>query len=391
MNSLNFLGKQLLVHFIWIIPAIYLCWGHFTLSLFLFSTLVTYFFLIWTKWRSGDYVAMKKGPWIIWATYYLAICAFLYLTGFATFEGIVNVFGLVSPVKWSFALVFAAGIAITLLVLTMILKERRKPQVVFAAIVLYGLFDGMTALPFNFLFFYENLNRAAETEKDKESLERVLQITDSILQPKQKDSWTEGKKLQVGDSIKQSKRDAEYDGEIKRISKDLREGNITDSAYNYKYAKAERKYNRGGGGGVLTQQVDLIVNSVNYDGMLDTLKLLRESKLLLENEAHAGKARLLAAQMKAQLASLCRASDDSVLVAAAETLQSPRMSPLESIKLLYQFLGGVLVGKSDEVLGSAGLPKDAALLIHISLASSIVIDILPLLLSLLYAAYKRSA
>ena len=91
------------------------------------------------------------------------------------------------------------------------------------------------------------------------------------------------------------------------------------------------------------------------------------------------------------LISVCNGSRDTTLMGYVKLLYPNKPSALQSIKQLYKFIGNKIAGKETTITDNSNqsYDKDTDMLIMMSLSSSLVIDILPLLLSLLYAKFKR--
>ena len=133
-------------------------------------------------------------------------------------------------------------------------------------------------------------------------------------------------------------------------------------------------------------------DSTKYATMLFKLDGCRSQKFKLDRTMHTKEAQMLIAPLKQDLLSICNASDDSLLKLRSTVLTPKPLTSLEAIKSLYGYLWRGVSGdpvKSNAVGREASEQKENDMLITMSLASSLVIDILPLFLSLLYARFKR--
>lgn len=395
-TPLKFILRFTLINFIWIAPLVALCLHSTVLKIIFFSFLVSYTFLSWLKYFGTKLVILQKVSVIIKFLYYLSVLIFLGLTGVATYEGIVNLFGLVG---WNqvFAVVFAIGIAIGLFVITLFIKERKTPSLIFGALVLYILFDSMTALPYNFLFFYEHLKVAANVEYDKKNLSVVVDACDSIIIPRY-DSAVHNL-TSISSKMNNAVSDAEANNERKlkhdqqQLDDQLNKGTITQEQYNQsynwlmiKYRPKEIKKSKNDNNVFNSSFAD----SIRYQKLLNDLLICKDMKLILDNTTNTDSASQLSNRIKMNLIPIC--NSDTSLKGFVQQLYPKKPSALQSIKQLYRFIGNKIIGKNDVKLveeNEKRYDEDTDMLIMMSLSSSIVIDILPLLLSLLYAKFKR--
>jgi hypothetical protein len=395
---LKFLLRFTLINFIWIIPVGIFCLQGIFLSILFFSFLVSFTYLSWLQYFNKKPVLLQKVVASIKILYYLCVIIFLVLTGVATYKGIVNVFGLVGWLHLSFAVVFAIGIPLTLFVITLMIKERKTPSFIFAALILYLLFDAMTALPYNFLFFYENVKCASNIEYDKKNLCTVIDACDSIITPKYSISVVNLSRIrsQLKSSIAEndlnSSRGFKFDSSA--LETQLQKGTIDPKTYKSKYNALQTRYRPKA---IKRSQEDndafnvSFADSVGYRKLLDELARCKSMKLDLDNANNTDSAGKLSKMIKIDLIPICNGSNDTKLKSYVKMLYPNKPSSLESIKQLYRFIGNKIVGNETQLVENeeSNYDKGSDMLIMMSLSSSLVIDILPLLLSLLYAKFKR--
>lgn len=396
-NISKFLLRFALINCIWIIPIISFFLHGTLLKVLFFSFLVSYTYLSTLKHFGRKPVTLQKVARVISWSYWITVVIFLGLTGVATYEGIVNVFGLTSGHKW-FAGVFAFGISSALFVITLFIKERKTPSLVFGALILYLLFDSMTALPYNFLFFYEHLKTASNVELDKKNLSVVINACDSIITPKyetaQNDLTIIKSRVSSAMAEDETNKQRRLESDKAALKEQLNEGTITpeeyNSSFNYlkiKYRPKEIKRSENENNTFSKSLAD----SIRYKGLLDTLQTCKSRKLTLNNTTNTDNATMLSNEIKMDLISVCNGSKDTTLIGYVKLLYPNKPSALQSIKQLYRFIGNKIAGKETTITDNSNqsYDKDTDMLIMMSLSSSLVIDILPLLLSLLYAKFKR--
>lgn len=394
---LKFLLRFALINCIWIVPLVAFFLHGTLLKALFFSFLVSYTYLSALKYFGKKPVTLQKVSLTINVLYYLSVFIFLGLTGVATYEGIINVFGLVGWHK-GFAVVFATGIPIALFVITLFIKERKTPSLILGALILYLLFDSMTALPFNYLFFYENLKIASNVESDKKNLSVVINACDSVITPKYETALNNLRNINSRVSNAMTEDETNKQRRLESDKAALREqlsvGTISQEQYNNQFNYLKIKYR--------PKEIKRSVNenerfnksyadSISYRVLLDTLQTCKSRKLTLNNIINTDNATKLSNEIKMDLISVCNGSKDTTLMSYVKLLYPNQPSALQSIKQLYMFIGNKFVGNELKIADNStqSYDKDTDMLITMSLSSSLVIDILPLLLSLLYAKFKR--
>jgi|GEM_PF-1940440 len=394
---LKFLLRFALINCIWIVPAIAFFLHGTLLKVLFFSFLVSYTYLSALKYFGKKPVTLQKVATVISWSYWGTVVIFLGLTGVATYEGIVNVFGLTGGHKW-FAGVFAFGISSALFVITLFIKERKTPSLIFGALILYLLFDSMTALPYNFLFFYEHLKTASNVEFDKKNLSVVINACDSVITPKYETAVNNLRNInsRVSNAMTEDETNKQrrLESDKAALREQLNEGTITQEEYNnqFNYLKIKyrpREIKRSDRENDLFNESDAA--TISYKRLLDTLQTCKNKKLKLDRITNTANAKSLGDSIKMKLISVCNGSKDTTLMGYVNLLYPNKPSALQSIKQLYRFIGSKIAGKGTTITDNSDqrYDKDTDMLIMMSLSSSLVIDILPLLLSLLYAKFKR--
>ncbi len=394
---IKFLLRFALLNCVWIIPAIAFFIHGTLLKVLFFSFLVSYTYLSALKHFGKKIVTLQKVAVGISLTYWITVFIFLGLTGVATYEGIVNVFGLTGR-RVLFAVVFAIGIPLALLVITLIIKERKTPSVILGALILYMLFDFMTALPYNFLFFYEHLKTASNVEFDRRNLTLVINACDSVISPKYETAVKQLRNInsKVSNAMKEdaTNKQKRWESDKDALKEQLKEGTISQEEYNRQFNSLKGKYRpseikRSDSDNNIINNAS--ADSISYKGLLDTLHTCKKWKLRLDRITNTENAKSLGDSIKMDIISVCNGSRDTTLMGNVNLLYPNKPSALQSIKQLYRFIGNKIVGKEMKITDNSNqsYDKDTDMLIMMSLSSSLVIDILPLLLSLLYAKFKR--
>ncbi|MDI9337665.1 MAG: hypothetical protein QM539_04475 [Alphaproteobacteria bacterium] len=264
--------------------------------------------------------------------------------------------------------------------------------------VLYILFDALIALPFNFLFFYNKLTDSYKIEEDKKNIPIVIQKVDSILKPKISNTAIS---LQINDAeLKQNLNiiDLQTEEKLKDLEKIY---SLNSKEYNLERSKIlnikkQQKNNVFIAPKTKKDITNLAQNSVKnkvYETLklkLDTCSILNR-KLILSDNNDSNK--LITDIIKNKLVNICNSDPD--LKSFVKILNTQHPSSLKSLELLYKFIGKKLTttttnNNNEAVAEVANLNfnSDTERLITMSLSISIVIDILPLLLSLLYRKYN---
>jgi hypothetical protein len=402
---LSFFGKFLLTHLIWIIPIVVFLWSKQTLlwAVFLpfFTTLV---YLSWSKKKEEEEreqeLVVVKLPKLITFLYYVSVFIFLALTGIATYEGIVKVFGLEDGLNFLFVISFAVGIPLVLFSITLMVKIRKTPLLILAAFILYLLFDGLTALPYNFLFFYDHLTARASIEQDNNRFVKVINACDAVIAPK----------IVYYDSIinhMQLKKEQEIIDARGSFSDQLSQ---TEDAYNQKIDLADSdslrlvyqknkdkdisKLRQSEIKGLNEDENKLLIESRN-DSMryarlslkLDSCRILKLDFDLARNYENKVE---ISNNLKNKLESVCTYSKDTLLMSFRNELRPYKSSSIQSIRHFYTWLGETILGTKNNSNENIMEREERKMLTIMSLTTSIVIDILPLLLSFLFVFYKRN-
>lgn len=388
----HFIMEFFLTHCIWLVPTFILIAKFNTfLFIFLIPILVTLMYTSWKKKNEEDKnlqeCAISRFPKGISFLYNISIFIFLILTGLATYEGIIKVFGLEGGREKFFAVAFAVGIPLTLFGITLIVKFRKTPMLIFSAFILYCLFDGLTALPFNFLFFYDNLTKSVNIQEDNNRFNNVLDTCNKV--------------IEFG--LQKAVNDTDKIDQIRKINKEYAEKKANDKMASIKQIQKQNislgyKTNDGvkretfkSKDLTATQNEDLRDarnRFMKFNTYKNKLIDCRGLKSEFDNASNLMQKTDKSNKLKNTLYDIC---DNFVeLKSYSKELRPYIPSSIQSIKQFYQWIGenlGLIANNSNE---DEKVKEERKMLTAISLTTSIVIDILPLLFSLLFVMYKRN-
>ena len=408
-----FLGRFLLGNFFWILPVAWLCAGHKIANIIFYSALVTYGFICGVLYFREKSISIRKTPVWVNRLYFGSVIGFLLITLWSTYQGLKSTFSLTGSTSQVFVFVLSTIICLTLFGITQMVKTRRTPAVLISFIVLYFVLDGLTALPANFLFFYENARKANEVGFNKTRLasaldqcrkyvDRKRDTAQSIVGSREsqalsqqfQDSLARAGALKRGydalknlDAHKAEMTEGRYDSLRDEINKKIDALSKNIPQPDPKPATGKRGPPQQKHDTTLEKAINDLAHCKQWDIDLqnagDIYTRLKKTDLFKESDD-------LADSMRIELHDIIQGSTDPQLRAYSDSLRSNKPSSIESVKMLYRYIfSGLGIGENHDTLMAAYDP-DTPTLILVSLSSSIVIDILPLFLSLLYAKYRAN-
>ncbi len=395
-DILSFLGRFLLANVFWIVPLVFLAVLFKVLWLVIVPFLVTFIFLSWRHADRKKQITVQRTGKLIPVIYSGATFIFFMLTGISTYEGIIDVFGVTSGFYRFFVFFFAAGIITGLWLITLMIKSRKTPGVLLGLIALYLLFDCLTALPYNFLFFYESVQRADYVRIDKDHIDTVFAVCNPLFAAREKTAravlasmGTQRNYRTANDTMKRHQDHAKALAKLK-IRRDEPPG-MSDEAYRDAKIRLEDRY--GARSYSLTQKeidsLDHVQGRVtkyhNINAELTSCAALRSR---LENTFNTDEQADICDQLKNRLRVVCDHPEEKALEGKAALMVGKKRTSLEAVKDLYRFLGSFHPGET-RLPAPDAVTEEQDMLLKSSLASSIVIDFLPLLLSILYAKFGR--
>lgn len=398
---LGFLLHFVLSNFIWILPLACYSYYNNTVAIFFTGLMVTLVYCEWVRYNNPKSIVIQRTAKIIDYLYKTSVIGFLGLTFWATTEGIVNLFGLIHWYDYLFAALFSLFIITTLYGITLMIKNRRSPGLILALILTYLLFDSLTALPFNFLFFYEKIKNVESVNNDKEILPDIIKACDAYAKSNYDSAL---KVLHTLDQRKRVKAAEDSANVHNRLNFALRK--LTADSQNQRINRPDQFdhiqiedrragiYKRYNYRVITLSQEELAAfekaktDSLIYTKQLNEIGRCRKLQANLSRENNTHTAGKFCDSVKALLYPLCANSTDTTIQKMTGLIVTREMPQLESIKELYRYIGRKLhiveIENNDD-----DKTVENNMLITMSLSSSVVIDILPLLLSILYARFNR--
>ena len=384
----KFLLHFFLTNAFWLIPAAWLCIGHAGGLLILVSLLLTYGYCLWCRYTRTTVLGITIKPVHILWLYTACVSGFIFLTGYSTYQGLVSAYGISDRDKKMVCFLIASIVAITLLTITLMIKVRRAPDTIAGLIFLYILFDALTGLPANFLFFYENAQQGSEIKFNKDRLPLMVAKCQSSVLTMQ--SYTHQTLLShwKQDSVLQQARTT-YDQRMKNLDNEL-QGDTTRLGRSKRAIVLNARI--GQSPGILPADTALVTASIN-DSLcsvwLANLAIAAEIGQRLKGVGDATLSRHMADSVRDLLRPVIFQSKLPELQTLNDSLRTKQPNSIETLKLLYRFLGSRFNGSTDDsMILAGGYDKDTEENIWISLSTSAIIDILPLLFSLVYVKYK---
>lgn len=381
----DFLKLYLPVNSFWISAVVLAAyWFHNPWTIILLLALGAFLFVDFQRTQDTKPFFIQRNRKIIDRLYMIGFWGFLGITFITSYLG----FNLVSGLKPNeeHSLIFAVVallLTATLACMAYIAKSRRSPKIVAGAVLLYLVFDFLVALPFNWLFFFNVYKGIDNVGRDKKIFDRAIQICENDITPRFNSIKDSCMMLQntITAAYEKAHLDAvEQDDAARRTLINLASNgsaNARDSVRLSKSAvvKIPKEYSS------LKERYDtrFRIDSVAYYGYSLALDSVKE-KFKTVDKLTKDSAAICAQDIKYRLRYLLTSLNDTASQGIFKQLEYAEPTPLETIMLLRKF-----------VFGEEGdtQTKTYNELIKMALSTSIIIDILPLLISLLYARYER--
>lgn len=386
----KFLLHFFLTNAFWLIPAVWLCIGHGGGALILVSLLLTYLYASWCVYTKTKFLGITIKPiYILWA-YTVCVGGFIFLTGYSTYQGLVSAYGISGLDKKMVCFLIAFIVALTLLTITLMIKVRKAPDTIAGLIFLYILFDALTGLPANFLFFYENAQQGSEIKFNKEKIPPMITRCQAAITAMQSDARRTSithQSLHDLQDQKDLKDNQKYKDYLDKSGADTTAtGKTVHNQLLWRMLPAKTKTTQ--------PAVDTALSNANVNDSLAThwLVSLGQAEATGERLRTINDADLsakMADSIRDRLSVVIASSGLPALQSLTDSLRTKQPNSIETLKLLYRFLGSRFNGSNDDaVIKAEGYDKDTAENIWMSLSTSVIIDILPLLFSLVYVKYK---
>lgn len=348
----------------------------------------------WTRYKQPPKMRVYRVNGFIEWGYYLSTGFFLFLTGKYVYDGLMSNYVIHETAEKWYVMLYAAAMTLVLATITYMIKTGRKWKML---CLLYLLFDIPGAMPFNFLHFYENQKAQSRLDIDKKLVAELKADCDSIVSPMFDSASTKLNTLTKIELQNKSNAESSLASETEVAAKDLdiktRAANqIADSADR---ARALRRIagNVKVTGKPYTPSEKTIATLATLDAdfhrlaLLDTaLKMAGRDFEKLRLEKSREKQLELMESIKSRIQMVCFKSGDSLLRIRAAELIPNEPTQLESIEAVYEYVGNVIFSPQKENNTDERTNK----LILMALIPSIIIDLLPLLFSIVYAQWSKS-
>ena len=380
-NYLKFIAKVFLKHLVWIFPLLYIGFNvNLEFGFFALCLIISFTYWEFEKFKLPFKLKIHITNSTIKLFYNLAVWPLFFLTALAIFEGIRNNYSTGDNlVDFIFPLFYSIGLTSILIALTSMIKTGKK-WVILALI--YILFDFPGAMPYNYLFFHEKLKAQNGFDVDLKEYKNQLDST-SILMAPFIDSLV---KERDADSINIKDKDNEIDAiliqlkglDVKRdglpllkLSRKLTKLENTRSTFKLNYNKLKGEINSAKNfKGLDSYWTDSIAN----------LSLKRTARIQAMNE------------FKKDLNSFTNAlifpekeSEINALKANIKKIDPIQKTQLEVIQDLFIYTKNLVGIKTKKVL-----TPEVNNFIEMCLLPSIIIDLLPLLFSIVYAKWNET-
>jgi hypothetical protein len=393
-NYLKFIAKVFLKHLVWIFPLLYIGFNvNLEFGFFALCLIISFTYWEFEKFKLPFKLKIHITNSTIKLFYNLAVWPLFFLTALAIFEGIRNNYSTGDNlVDFIFPLFYSIGLTSILIALTSMIKTGKK-WVILALI--YILFDFPGAMPYNYLFFHEKLKAQNGFDVDLKEYKNQLDSTSVLIDPIFKN--LNEKASQCSSNIKYKKDEIdEIEAEKRNYDTD---GNKPESQ---KHSKALNKLNKKLSElNQLNQEKAILESKIESKYDFDTLKKLWTDSIA--NLSLKRTARIQAMnEFKKDLNSFTNAlifpekeSEINALKANIKKIDPIQKTQLEVIQDLFIYTKN-LVGIPTYTKNLVGIKTKKVLtpednnFIEMCLLPSIIIDLLPLLFSIVYAKWNET-
>lgn len=380
-NYLKFITKVFLKHLVWIFPLLYIGFNmNLEFGFFALCLIISFTYWEFEKFKLPFKLKIHITNSTIKLFYNLAVWPLFFLTALAIFEGIRNNYSTGdNKLDFIFPLFYSIGLTSILIALTSMIKTGKK-WVILALI--YILFDFPGAMPYNYLFFHEKLKAQNGFDVDLKEYKNQLENTSTLMAPfidslvKERDADSINK-IDKENEITQTKSRID-DPDVKRdewqlskLTRKLTRLENTLRTFNLNYNKLQAEINSAEiFKGLDSYWTDSIVNlSIKRTARIQAMnEFKREFKSFTDKLIIRGKE-----------------SDIKELRANIKKIDPIQQTQLEVIEDLYTYTKNLVGIKTKKEL----TPEDNNF-IEMCLLPSIIIDLLPLLFSIVYAKWNET-
>ena len=365
----KFIFKSLLKNLLWIFPvSILLFKNSFFLGLSFLCFVISFTYWEYEKFKLPKKLKLHVSTELIKWGYNVAVWGFMILTAYTVGMGIKNNYITDSSTEWVFAVGYSIAFAALLLTLTYMIKTGKNWIMLTC---LYLLFDIPGAMPFNYLFFYEKLKVQNGLNEDIKTIDDLRIDLGNYSKPKK--SIVESK-LTTLTTIKAIK--IERARQNAQISRDLDLNRIKPS------------------GITNTDRIDRDIAALSADtnkfNKIDRIDAMWSSQIISPNASREQQIKSMSV-IKTDLGNVfsnlpvdSASIEYSDLKIKIDGLKSKNKTQIEGIQDLFEFIADLFGIKKSNTL-TDGDKK----FIKMSLLPSVIIDLLPLLFSIVYAKWNN--
>ena len=391
----NFLPKHVLHTMFWFLPLLILSFSKsFFMGIVFLSIYTSFTFVQWMKYINPKRLMIYQVSKLIEAGYYLSTGLFLFLTGRYVYKGLMSNYVTNRSEEWIYCALYSIAITALLVTITYMIKTGKKWVLL---CVVYLVFDIPGAMPFNFLHFYENQKVQNRLDIDKKLVEEIKLNCDSVIKPQYESAkntvttliQTQNQKyiaFQTEQATNQQTASNQIDAKIKGAkaienTKD-REKAFRSLPNSVKVPTAKYK-------------IDTTLIKNISKGIADTLKLsILKNKLSkadtlmakLTNSRDRELQLVIMEDIKSTLKDVSNSSGSPLLQVRAKELLPNEPTQLESLEALYNYVGENIFSLKPE----KETDERTKQLVLMSLIPSVIIDLLPLLFSIVFAWWNRN-
>ena len=391
----NFLPKHVLHTMFWFLPLLILSFSKsFFMGIVFLSIYTSFTFVQWMKYINPKRLMIYQVSKLIEAGYYLSTGLFLFLTGRYVYKGLMNNYVTNRNEEWIYCALYSIAITALLITITYMIKTGKKWVLL---CVVYLVFDIPGAMPFNFLHFYENQKVQNRLDIDKKLVEEIKLNCDSVIKPQYESAkntvtnliQTQNQKylaFQTEQETNQQTASNQIDAKIKGAkaieNTEDRERAFRSLPNSVKVPKAKYK-------------IDTILIKNISKGIADTVKFsILKNKLAkadtlmskLTNSKDRELQLVIMEDIKSTLKDVSNSSGSPLLQVRAKELLPNEPTQLESLEALYNYVGENIFSLKPEKETDERTKK----LVLMSLIPSVIIDLLPLLFSIVFAWWNRN-
>lgn len=370
----KFVLKVFLKHLVWMVPMLLFCFSKsLVLGICFICFIVSFTYWEFEKYKLPFKLKMHITSSTIKTFYNLSIWPLFFLTGWAIFEGIKNNYTTGDDIAdYIFPVIYAIGLTSILVALTHMIKTGK--QWVLLAII-YIVFDFPGAMPYNYLFFYEKLKAQNGFDVDYQNYKVQMDTTIAFISPliasTNRNIITTRNEIEtkISNAVNQAKIYSDKTNKIivPNVKVPATLGTklnnfIADSIYLYRFAMLENVWTNN----------------------IADLSKSRKDRIMFMNEFKQ--------DLNSFTNSLTFNSADSIskrtiqyLKISIKEIDKEQKTQLEAIQDLFIYSKSLL-----GINSLRPLSKEDEEFIEMCLLPSIIIDLLPLLFSIIYAKWNET-